>query len=187
MLGSILVVDDEEQLSGTVRDFFTEQGYRVDTAMNAGDALMLLTLHRPDAVILDIRLPDRSGAELLPDLLAVDDTLPVVMLSGSDDEALARSTLKGGAFDYVRKPFDLQALDRAVTLAVMVGRQKPRRGVVVPFHPERRRTDHSRNGSTERVPCPRCLEPVLDKSAVVEKGILFHATCWLRLQRPTHA
>jgi DNA-binding response OmpR family regulator len=148
--------------------------------MNAGDALMLVPLSRPDAIVLDIRLPDRSGADLLPDLLAIDESLTVVMLTGLDDEAVARATLNGGAFDYVRKPFNLETIERAVTVAVAVGRQRPPRGVVVPFRPGRR-------GPKERPEplCPRCQEPVVDNSAVVEKGVLFHAACWMQNRRPS--
>jgi two-component system response regulator HydG len=181
--GSILVVDDEAELCSTLRDFFTEQGYQVDVAMNAGDALMLISLSRPDAVILDIRLPDRNGAELLADLVALDPSIAVVMLSGSDDEALARATLKGGAFDYVRKPFDLDTLERAVSLAVTVGSQRPRRGVVLPFRAERRKPADGEAGG-ELPACSMCLQLVLEHTAVVEKGVLFHAACWLRLRRP---
>ncbi len=179
-LGSILVVDDEAELCETLRDFFTGQGYTVETAMNAGDALMLVSLSRPDAIVLDIRLPDRSGADLLPELLALDESLTVVMLTGLDDEAVARATLNGGAFDYVRKPFNLETLERVVTVAVAVGRQRPPRGVVVPFRPERRRPKERPDPL-----CPRCRQPVVDNSAVVEKGVLFHAACWMQNRRPS--
>jgi DNA-binding response OmpR family regulator len=186
--GSILVVDDERELCSTLQDFFTEEGYQVDVAMNAGDALMLISLNRPDAVILDIRLPDRNGADLLADLMALDASIAVVMLSGSDDEALARATLKGGAFDYVRKPFDLDTLERAVSLAVTVGSQKPRRGVVLPFRSGRRVTPEApapaEGESQPYAPCAKCSGPILDNTAVVEKGVMFHAGCWLRLRRP---
>jgi DNA-binding response OmpR family regulator len=183
-LGSILVVDDEPELCETLRDFFTEQGYRVDTAMNAGDALMLVSLNRPDAIILDIRLPDSNGADLLSELLRIDRSLAIVMLSGLDDEALARATLKAGAFDYVRKPFDLLALERTMTLAVAVGRQRPRRGVVVPLHRERVKPD-APEASEPAPSCPRCRAPVVDKNAVVQRGTTFHAVCWLRAQSPS--
>lgn len=137
--GSVLIVDDEPAVAEMLRDIFTAQGYAVDGASNGGDAVMLASLSRPDAVILDIKLPDTTGAEVLARLQELDASIPVVMLSGSDDEDLARSLLKAGAMDYIRKPFQFDQLLQAVSLAVEVGKGRPRRGVVLPFHPDRRR------------------------------------------------
>ena len=137
--GSILVVDDEPAVAEMLRDIFEAEGYAVDGASNGGDALMLASLSRPDAIILDIKLPDTTGAEVLARIQELDDSIPVVMLSGSDDEDTARALLKAGAMDYIRKPFKFDQLLQAVTLAVEVGKGRPRRGVVLPFHPDRRR------------------------------------------------
>jgi|SRR5688572_19598123 len=137
--GSILVVDDEPAVAEMLRDIFVSQGYSVDGASNGGDALMLASLSRPDAVILDIKLPDTSGPAVLARLRELDESIPVLMLSGSDDEDEARALLKAGAIDYIRKPFQFDQLTQAVALAVEVGKGRPRRGVVVPFHPDRRR------------------------------------------------
>jgi two-component system KDP operon response regulator KdpE len=137
--GSILIIDDEPAVAEMLRDIFVSQGYAVDGASNGGDALMLASLSRPDAVILDIKLPDTTGAEVLARLQDFDDSIAVVMLSGSDDEDLARGLLKTGAMDYIRKPFKFDQLIQAVSLAVEVGKGRPRRGVVLPFHPDRRR------------------------------------------------
>ena len=147
--GSILIVDDQVDLTDTLRELFVSRGYDVEVAMNAGDALMLVMLDRPDAVVLDIRLPDRNGDQILPEILALDDSIPVVMLSGCDDEALARATLAAGALDYVRKPFDFAILERAVTLAVAVGRRRRERGVVIPLSAARR--DPSRSSARRNV------------------------------------
>jgi two-component system response regulator (stage 0 sporulation protein F) len=137
--GSILIVDDEPAVAEMLRDIFTSEGYAVDRASNGGEAIMLASLSRPDAVVLDIKLPDTTGAEVLGRLRDLDDSIPVLMLSGSDDEDLARALLKAGALDYIRKPFDFDHLTRAVGLAVEVGKGRARRGVVVPLNPERRR------------------------------------------------
>jgi two-component system response regulator (stage 0 sporulation protein F) len=137
--GSILIVDDEAAVAEMLRDIFLSEGYAVDRASNGGDALMLASLSRPDAVVLDMKLPDTTGAEVLARLRELDDSIPVLMLSGSDDEDLARALLKAGAMEYIRKPFDFDHLTRAASLAVEVGKGRARRGVVVPFDPERRR------------------------------------------------
>jgi DNA-binding response OmpR family regulator len=137
--GSILIVDDEPAVAEMLRDIFVSQGYAVDGATNGGDALMLASLSRPDAVILDIKLPDSTGADVLARIHGLDASISVVMLSGSDDEDMARALLKAGAMDYIRKPFQFDQLIQAVSLAVEVGKERPRRGVVLPFHPDRRR------------------------------------------------
>jgi DNA-binding response OmpR family regulator len=136
-LGSILVVEDEPLIVGLLRTYLSGLGYEVEVATNGGDALMLSELNRPDAVILDLKLPDMSGAEILGRLRAADDSIPVLMLTANTDEAVARGLLKAGALDYICKPVRLEILEVAVTAAVLLGR-KPRRGVVLPFGPRRR-------------------------------------------------
>ena len=87
-----------------------------------------------------------------PRLQDLDDSIPVVMLSGSDDEDMARALLKAGAMDYIRKPFQFDQLLQAVSLAVEVGKGRPRRGVVLPFHPDRRRRPQPTTTEPEPVP-----------------------------------
>jgi DNA-binding response OmpR family regulator len=157
--GAILIVDDEPAVAEMLRDIFTAHGYAVDGASNGGDALMLASLSRPDAIILDIKLPDTTGAEVLARLQELDGSIPVVMLSGSDDEDQARALLKAGAMDYIRKPFAFDQLLQALSLAVEVGKGRPRRGVVLPFHPDRRR----RPALSE--PEPVLLEPRVEARA----------------------
>ena len=180
--GSLLVVDDEPQVADALRDFFEEQGYAVTCASNGRDALVLASLSRPDAVLLDIRMPDRDGPEVLCDLLALDSSTRVVMVSGDDDEELACALLKAGAFDYVRKPFMLDNLQQVVGLAVLVGRRK----AVLPdettpwqceVRPGADDTPHPEGGAW----CGRCHERVRDgdTTAVRERHGFYHAACWL--------
>ncbi len=181
--GSILIVEDEAVIAETLRDHFVEQGCAVEVAMHGGDALLLASLQRPDAVILDIELPGVSGAEVLSRLRALDDSLAIVLLSGTDDEDVARALLKAGAFDYVRKPFRFERLDHVVSLAVAVGRQKPRHGVLLPFTSDRRAVAASPSDKADisRSRCGLCGQAIADATgAVVDKGALFHSPCWLQ-------
>ncbi len=66
---------------------------------------------RPDAILLDINLPDASGTSTLDRLRQVRPEVPIIMLTANADEHLARDTLRRGAFDYVTKPFNLDHLD----------------------------------------------------------------------------
>jgi CheY-like chemotaxis protein len=180
--GSLLVVDDEAQVADVLKDFFEEQGYSVTCALNGRDALILASLARPDAVVLDIRMPERSGPEVLCDLLALDSSMTVVMLSGTDDEELACALLEAGAFDYVRKPFVLDNLEQVVGLAALVGKRKtllPDDGTPWPVNPRTFADDIPRADADTG--CGLCQERVRagDSTAVREREGLYHATCWL--------
>jgi DNA-binding response OmpR family regulator len=179
--GSLLIVDDELQAADVVRDFLEEQGYAVTCASNGRDALVLASLARPDAVLLDIRMPERDGPEVLCDLVALDSSIPVVLVSGPDDEELACALLKAGAFDYVRKPFVLDNLQEVVGLAVRVGRRKPVPDETTPWQCEPRTGADGTPSVDGDAWCGHCHEPVGegDTAAVRERNGFYHAACWL--------
>jgi DNA-binding response OmpR family regulator len=177
--GSLLLIDDEPQVVDMLRDYFGEQGYSVMSALNGRDALVLASLTRPDAVLLDIRMPELQGPDVLRELRAMDDSITVVMVSGTDDESLARELLKAGAFDYVRKPFLFDNLDTIVRLAVLVGKREPMRDP-----PAARSTEPWAVADDAADPgawCAGCQEPVpaTDTTAVRERTSMYHAVCWL--------
>jgi two-component system response regulator (stage 0 sporulation protein F) len=118
-LGRILIVDDEAPVLEVLSEYFTTQGYAVETASSGADALAAVGRQRPDLVLLDVRMPGMDGVEVLKRLRAVDPTLAVIMVTANEDVALARETLKIGAFDYVAKPFDFRYLDRAVAAGLL--------------------------------------------------------------------
>ena len=116
--GSILVVDDEPHVSELLQEFFVELGYSVDVASTGDEAFRRAESRRPDAVILDMRLPDTTGDQLLRRLRTLDDSLPIVMLSGDADDEVARRILAAGATQYLCKPFDFDVLQRTISGAV---------------------------------------------------------------------
>ena len=124
--GSILIVDDEPAIASMLSDHLGSQGYEVDVALHAGDAVMLASLERPDAVILDLMLPEVSGEHIFQQLRALDDSIAIVLLTGMADESVARGLLRAGAFDYLRKPPDFEQLYAAIALAVAAGRGQSR-------------------------------------------------------------
>jgi len=177
--GSLLLIDDEPQVVDLLRDYFEEQGYSVMSALNGRDALVLASLTRPDAVLLDIRMPQMQGPDVLRELHRIDDSITVVMLSGTDDETLARELLKAGAFDYVRKPFLFDNLDTIVRLAVLIGKREPVRDLPAPRSTESwAPADDIGDAGTC---CVRCQAPILaaDTTAVRERSAMYHAACWL--------
>jgi len=118
-LGRILIVDDEEPVLDVLSEYFAGQGYAVQTAASGLEALAAVGRELPDLVLLDVRMPDMDGVEVLRRLRAVDGDLAVIMVTANEDLGLARETLEIGAFDYVAKPFDFQYLDRAVAAGLI--------------------------------------------------------------------
>jgi len=117
-LGRLLIVDDDPAIVEMVVDYFTGAGFEVFGAHHGGDGLMLAEQESPDMVLLDIRMPGLSGVEVLQQLKLRWPGLPVVIVSGAGDAALARRCLKRGAFDYVSKPFNWEYLHRCVGAAL---------------------------------------------------------------------
>ena len=182
--GTLLIVDDDTTAAESMRERLAGHGYRVDVATTPGDALMLATLSRPDAVIMDVASGDAADTRLFAKLQAIDESLVVILLVGPDNEAQLRGWLKAGAFDWARKPVSLETLEPMVRRAADVGRRGPRRGVVVPLSPERRRIGMPRDEKTlddeRRCPVCRVAVAMADTNAVLESGHMFHAACWLK-------
>jgi len=115
----ILVVDDEKEVCTLLSRFFTKKNYQVRTAVTAEEAIRILETESMDAVLLDIVLPGMSGLEALSRIRTRWPGLPVVMVSGQDDEEVAKETLKAGAFDYVVKPLNFDYLERTIYLKLV--------------------------------------------------------------------
>jgi DNA-binding response OmpR family regulator len=120
---SILIVDDEPHVSGMLQEFFLELGYAVDVATTGTEAMRRASSKRPDAVILDMRLPDTTGDQLLRKLRTLDGSLAIVVLSGEADAGVARRMVAAGAVQYLQKPFDFDVLQRTISEAVGMGRE----------------------------------------------------------------
>jgi two-component system response regulator (stage 0 sporulation protein F) len=118
-LGRILIVDDEQPVLDVLSEYFQSQGYTTATAQGGAEALAVIERQRPDLVLLDVRMPGMDGLEVLRRVRQSDQGLAVIMVTANEDLALARETLKIGAFDYVAKPFDFQYLDRVVAAALV--------------------------------------------------------------------
>jgi two-component system, OmpR family, KDP operon response regulator KdpE len=105
----VLVVDDEPPIRKLLRMGLSTQGYEIIDAANGKAALEMLKL-KPDLVILDLGLPDMQGLELLAQIRAQMDSVPIVVLSSRSDEAGKVEALDRGADDYVTKPFGMDEL-----------------------------------------------------------------------------
>ena len=105
----ILVVDDEPQILRALQTNLRGAGYEVETAATAEQALASAALREPEAVILDLVLPDRSGTEVTRELRTWS-SVPVIVLSAVGDESEKVAALDAGADDYVTKPFGMAEL-----------------------------------------------------------------------------
>ncbi len=108
---TVLVVDDEDGIRQALTRFLTRLGYQVRAAANATEALKYVGADHPQAMLCDIRMPETSGVELLPKVLAQDPDLAVIMLTAIDEPRTAIECLKLGAYDYLIKPVDLDELE----------------------------------------------------------------------------
>jgi DNA-binding response OmpR family regulator len=107
----ILVVDDEGQVCESVKSFLGKRGYAVSAAQTAGEALELISKERPHLVLLDVRLGDISGMDVLRKIKQCDKNIKVIMITAlSDDESISRAKYLG-ADGYVVKPFTTDYLN----------------------------------------------------------------------------
>jgi len=95
-LGTILVVDDEREILDMLTDHLEDEGYAVSQAVDGEQALEGVRREPPDLVLLDITMPGVNGLEVLRRLRRDHPRIPVVMITGIEAEALARSTFKMG-------------------------------------------------------------------------------------------
>ena len=118
-MAQILVVDDEEAVRNILSRFFAKKEYKVLTADTSERAIAILEKEKVDAVLLDIHLPGLNGLETLRKIRASWPDIAVVMISGQQDEDVAKAALEEGAFDYVVKPLDFDYLERTVYLKLV--------------------------------------------------------------------
>ena len=120
----LLVVDDDRYLLLALRQTLELAGYAVDTFSLGQEALIAAQEQAYAAVLSDIRMPGLDGLELLQRLQAIDKDLPVILVTGHGDVALAVRAVKQGAYDFLQKPVDddvlLSALARAVERRTLV-------------------------------------------------------------------
>ncbi|MEN8374648.1 MAG: sigma-54 dependent transcriptional regulator [Gemmatimonadota bacterium] len=105
MKPKILVVDDESSILNTLQILLKGEGFEVHTASTAGAALELLDDLTPDLVLSDIRMPGKSGLELLDDVRNRDAEMPVVLMTAQASLQSAVQAVNQGAFYYLQKPF----------------------------------------------------------------------------------
>jgi len=116
--GRVLVVDDDGAIRTVVREALRRAGYNVETAASVAEQRQLFSSFDPQVLVTDVVLPDGNGLDIIPEILAKNPNLPVIVLSAQNTFATALRATEQGAFDYLPKPFDLAELTRAVADAL---------------------------------------------------------------------
>jgi DNA-binding NtrC family response regulator len=110
MKPAILVVDDDEVMRQTLSDVFKKKGYAVSTAETGGQTISFIKEQLFDLILLDIRLPDMDGLDVLKDIKEIESDLMVIVMTAYSDVQTAVTAMKSGAYDYIDKPFELEEL-----------------------------------------------------------------------------
>jgi two-component system response regulator AtoC len=117
-LKTILVVDDDASIRESLDMFLRERGYTVRAAANGAEGLALWERHRPAVVVLDVRLPDISGLEVLRRIAAKDPEANVIIITAFHDMDSTIAAMRQGAYDFLNKPLDVDELDQVVARAM---------------------------------------------------------------------
>jgi two-component system response regulator AtoC len=121
MTHKILVIDDEKLIRWTLEQHLVKDGYDVITADSAERGLEFINDEQPDVILLDNRLPEMSGLELLEKLNVPERGLMVIMITAYGMVETAVRAMKLGAFDYISKPFNLEEITLVIKKAVEAG------------------------------------------------------------------
>ena len=110
---TILVVDDKSSVRKLLREYLTEQNYKVVPAANGREALYTARHSKPDLILLDIMMPEMDGYEFLRQY-RLEDNAPVIIITAREEETDAVLGLELGADDYVIKPFRMKELEARI-------------------------------------------------------------------------
>ncbi len=125
MRKKILIVDDEKSLLESLEMFLSEKGYDVACAMTAAEAIEKNGSFKPDVIVLDIRLPDKDGLEVLKEFRETTRKSNVIIITAFHDMDTTIKAMKFGACEYIPKPIDIEELESAVERATRAGAPGP--------------------------------------------------------------
>lgn len=114
----VLIVDDEQFIRDLLSDFFTKSEYEIVTAHDGDAGIAACRAGRFDAALVDLKMPDQTGTDVLAELRSIDPTLPVIIMTGYPTIDASIEAIRRGAQDFVVKPFRLQDLKERVDRAI---------------------------------------------------------------------
>ena len=113
-MAKIAIIDDQEEVREVLDLFLSKKGFVVIQAKNGREGIDLVRQHKPDLVLLDSKMPDIDGMEVLKKIREFDKGVTVVMLSGSDSEELEVRAREAGASGCLSKALDMEKIVKAV-------------------------------------------------------------------------
>ncbi len=120
MSSLILIIEDERLLSKQLQKALSQEGYFVITSYVGVEGLQIAKRENPDLVILDLKLPDRDGLQVLKDLSGFERMPPTIMMTAHGSVEVAVSAIRDGAYDFIEKPFPLDKLKVMVRNALRI-------------------------------------------------------------------
>ncbi|EAQ78605.1 sigma-54-dependent transcriptional regulator [Blastopirellula marina] len=118
-MADVLIVDDEPSVCWAVSSLAEAKGHHAEIAASAEEALQKLNTFQPAAIVLDVRLPGKSGLEAIEAIRSASQNVPIILITAFGDLETAVAAVRSGAFEYIVKPFDAAtitgALERALT------------------------------------------------------------------------
>ena len=110
----LLIVDDESDIREFARNFFKKRGIDVLTSSSGREALELIAQNSPQLVLLDVRMEEMTGIEVLRELRQKDNRTRVIMVTGVEDEDVIKEANALGVVSYIHKPLILEELEKIV-------------------------------------------------------------------------
>ena len=119
-MANILIVDDEYSILESLEMFLVEKGHAVSKASTGQEGIDLFYQKNPDIVVLDIRLPDLNGLDILSRLQSKGCVAKVIMMTAFHDMETTIQAMKRGAYDYIHKPLDIDEVEKSINRALHI-------------------------------------------------------------------
>ena len=119
-MSKILVVDDEVKACKLLKRFLELKGYEVIVSNEGEDAIEEAKNEKPDAILLDIRMPGMEGTEVLKRIREFDKDVGIIMVTAVKEEATGKGALEAGADEYITKPIDFNYLETTILVDLVM-------------------------------------------------------------------
>ncbi len=113
-MSKLLIVDDEIDIREFAKSYFKKRNIEVFTASGGAEALEIILMEKPDLVLLDVRMEQMTGVEVLKELRKKDQSTKIIMVSGVEDEETIKETKALGVVGFIHKPLVLEELEQIV-------------------------------------------------------------------------
>ncbi len=113
-MAKLLIVDDESDIREFARNFFAKRKIEASVASGGRQALEIIAKENPDLILLDVRMEEMTGIEVLRELRKKTPPVKVIMVSGVEDEEIIKEANALGVIGYIHKPFILEELEKIV-------------------------------------------------------------------------